>query len=111
MNNKSLTNKEIIAIITLLQEDYGRNEIAFKIGCNSDVVSKINNGKYLVPQVIVDSLPNYHQGMIIQKNDSIERKALIRSREAGPIIAKAIVVSTGKNTYSGILHTCCSRTS
>ncbi|MDY7520255.1 cation-transporting P-type ATPase [Bacillus thuringiensis] len=25
--------------------------------------------------------------------------------------AKAIVVSTGKNTYSGILHTCCSRTS
>ncbi len=25
--------------------------------------------------------------------------------------AKAVVVSTGKNTYSGILHTCCSRTS
>ncbi|MGN4423685.1 P-type ATPase [Bacillus cereus group sp. MYBK30-1] len=25
--------------------------------------------------------------------------------------AKAVVVSTGKNTYSGILHTCCGRTS
>ncbi|KFM98587.1 magnesium transporter [Bacillus clarus] len=24
--------------------------------------------------------------------------------------AKAVVISTGKNTYSGILHTCCSRT-
>ena len=25
--------------------------------------------------------------------------------------AKAVVVSTGKNTYTGILHTCCSKTS
>ncbi len=96
MNSKSLSNNEIKSIITYLQEDWGRNEIAFKVGCNSDVVSKINNGKYIVPQLVVESLSNYEQGMVIQNNESIERKGLIRSREAGPIIAIANTISNQK---------------
>ena len=107
---------------------YGRNELTSKRARIAEVMMKLS-----------EMIPGFSKQHVLTGKDAsiekfescyhLERKRFIplkRMKDYNPLElenvcfkgtyivggnAKAVVVSTGKNTYSGILHTCCSRTS
>ena len=95
-NKKYLSANEITTIIKYLKADWGRNEIAYKVGCNSDTVYRINVGRYKGKAQV----EGYKPDTVIQDNSTPERKAIIKSREASAVIAKATVIDENKKGES-----------